>query len=188
MMLLVSTASHFALHVPAPFAVLALGAVLGVAGIPLYALGYFAAAREVCANAPAAAKLVRGAGVAGAGLGAVIHGATAATIYQQLGAGPSAAPAMGPLESVALSPVLVALWGAATLAVAAAAVGVMFCTLRSRNNFWALTNPLTATLALSALGSSFELGRWFLMPAAPNLAHLLFFALGSRAARAAAAR
>jgi hypothetical protein len=52
---------------------------------------------------------------------------------------------------------------------------------------WALANPLVVTLALSALGASFELGRWFLLPAAPNLAHVVFFALGMRS-RASSAR
>jgi hypothetical protein len=184
-LLLVSTAPHFALVVPAPFAVLALAALLGVAGIPLYAIGYAAAARCVCANTPAAAKLVRFAGAGAAAIGALIHGATALAIYDQLALSTSR-PALDPLAAVAHSPMLVALWSAAGLCFAAANGPLLWHALRGPEK-WALANPLVATLALSALGATFELGRMFLVPAAPNLAHVVFFALGVRS-RARAAR
>jgi len=184
-LLLVSTAPHFALVVPAPLAVLAFAALLGVAGIPLYALGYAAAARSVCANTPGAARLVRFAGAGAAAIGALIHGATALAIYDGLALS-SSGPALDPLQAVARSPMLVALWSAAGVCFVAANRPLLWRALRGPER-WALANPLAVTLALSAGGAAFELGRMFLVPAAPNLAHVVFFALGARS-RARSAR
>jgi hypothetical protein len=183
-MLLVSTAQHFALVVPTPLALLALAALLGVAGIPLYAIGYAAAARRVCADSPGAARLVRLAGAGTAGIGALIHGTTALAIYDSLALSTSE-PTLDPLAAVAQSTALIALWSAAGLCFVAASLPVLWHALRGPEK-WALANPLVATLALSTLGASFELGRWFLVPAAPNLAHVVFFALGARAVAGAA--
>jgi len=176
-MLLVSTAGHFARSVEAPEALVWLGGALGVICLPLHTLGYAAAARSVFAGAPIAARVTRIAGIAASLLGAVIHGLTALAIQAQLEAGPGAAPAMAPLDAVALSPELVALWSAAGLCALAACGAITLCAARGHNK-WALATPLALSLALAALGSATELGKWLLLPAAPNLAHLGFFALG----------
>jgi hypothetical protein len=172
------------LSVPAPHAVLALGGLLGVAGIPLYALGYHATAARLCAQTPRGARIVRGAGALAAVIGAAIHAATALAIGAQLAAGSSAAPAPDPLAAVGESPVLVALWAAAGVCFAVANVPLTWRALRGPER-WALANPVVLTLALAALGASFELGRRLLVPAAPNLAHLAFFGLGAARARGA---
>ena len=184
-LLLVGTAPHFGRALPAPTVVLAGGGVLGVVGIPLYAVGYRAASSCIRARAPAGARVVRVAGLLAALIGAAIHAATALTIARQLAAGPSAAATPDPLAAVAQSPALVALWVAAGVCFTAASAPLAWRGLRGPER-WTLANPIVLTLAFSVLGAGFELGRWLLAPAAPNLAHAAFFALGRARARRAA--
>jgi hypothetical protein len=43
----------------------------------------------------------------------------------------------------------------------------------------ALANPWLVTLAIVLAGTPSEIGRTFLVPAAPNVAHVVFFALAA---------
>ncbi|MFI5317851.1 MAG: DUF6796 family protein, partial [Myxococcota bacterium] len=160
-----------------PGFVLTLGGVLGVVGIPFFALGYQAISREIEAASPALARIVLGCGAAGAAVGGVIHGLTALAIHTAIVSGAAAAP---PLEAVAASGgVLAAAWvTASALLVAAslaiAAVGVSRSELLPR--WLTLLNPAAVTVLLALCGLEWEWGRSFLVPAAPNLAHVVFFA------------
>ena len=176
LMLWVGNARRPELGLPAPpDTVLWLGCALGVAGIPLYALGYQGAAGLLRPAHPRAAHTVISAGAFAAGIGAAIHGTTAALIASALRSNAQAAP---PLEAVAESPLLVALWLAAALAVVVASAVFAWC--RRRDPALALANPALVTVALALLAAPSEWLRSFLAPAAPNLAHVVFFLVCAR--------
>lgn len=178
LLLHVANAQRPALGLPAPpSGALAVGGLLGVVAIPLYALGYRAAARAMAPAAPRAARAVAILGGVAAALGAAIHGGTALAIRADLARG---APAGDPLAAVAgWGPWLVAPWLAASLCVLAASA--LLAARAPALGAARVANPALLTVALAALGAAAgELGRAFLLPAAPNLAHLAFFALCAR--------
>lgn len=165
---------------PPPWALPA-ATVLGVLAIPFYALGYRGLAGAVAARAPARARVLQGTGTAAAMLGAIIHGVTGRLIEQDLA---SPGPARPPFEAMMAwggSP-LPALWAVATLLVVVASIamardgGEHGLPLTAR-----VFNPAALTLVLGLLGLGSELGRSFLTPAAPNVAHALCFAWAARA-------
>jgi hypothetical protein len=163
---------------PAGPAWLWLGGALGVLFIPLYALGYRAASRLVAPASSSAAQILFASGALAAVLGSLIHGLTAAYIRADLEA---AVSGPDPLESVASwGALLPALWGLAALSVLIASA--LFAWFASRGaarapRSAALANPALVTVALSAVGLPFLFLRSFLTPAAPNLAHLVFFSV-----------
>jgi hypothetical protein len=181
LMLLVANAARpeLALPRPPPLA-LPLGAVLGVAAIPLYALGYRAVARGIERASPRRARLIRSCGLGAAAIGAAIHGATALAI-RSAGSGAAA-----PLDAVAQSPLLVAAWTAAAALVVVASAAIAGAQAGPRALVW--LNPAAATLVLALAGLPGELGRSFLVPAAPNLAHVVFFCAAAVGARGAQRR
>lgn len=173
LMLYVANAGRPELALPAPprFALPA-GALLGVAAIPLYALGYREAARAIADASATRARVVSLCGAGAAVAGAIIHAATARAIRGATGAAP-------PLESVAASGPLLAGWAFAALLVGIASAVVMRAGIAEprtlpRTVTW--LNPAVVTLLLGAAGLASEPGRSFLTPAAPNLAHVVFFA------------
>ena len=162
--------------------------MLGVVAIPIYVLGYRAAATLVAGAYERHARVIAGAGTLGSVLGAVIHGCTALVIRHGLASG---APAEDPLATVAGSPLLLALWAVATLLVVAASVAFTTAVRRGvpgvpRGLAWA--NPAVVTIALSLAGSVTPMSRAFLVPAAPNLAHVVFFVACARAMKLEMAR
>lgn len=170
----------------APPALLWIGGTLGAAAIPLYVLGYRAAATLAAGVHRRHARVIAVAGTFGSVLGAVIHGCTAFFIRDGLALG---APAEDPLTAVAGSPFLLALWAVATLAVVTASVAFATAVRRGgpdvpRGLAWA--NPAVITIALSLVGSVTPMSRAFVVPAAPNLAHLVFFAACVRGLQLAA--
>lgn len=178
LMLLVANAARpeLALPRPPPLA-LPLGAFLGIVAIPLYALGYHAVARAIAPGSPLRARIVRGCGLGAALIGAAIHGATALAIRADQTAGANAG---SPLESVAANGLLVAAWAAAALLAVAASAAIAGARSLARPVAW--LNPAAATLLLALAGLPGELGRSFLVPAAPNLAHAAFFGAAALAA------
>jgi hypothetical protein len=163
---------------------LLLGGALGVLFIPLYALGYRVASRLVAPASSPAARAVFACGTVAAALGSLIHGLTTAYIGADLEAG---APGLDPLESVAgWGALLLALWGLAALSVLTASVLFSWFVGRGGTRVprrAALANPALVALALSAAGLPFVPLRSFLTPAAPNIAHLVFFAVCARLLR-----
>ena len=159
------------------------GGLLGVVAIPFYMLGYRGVAAFIEPHRAAHARVIAGAGGAGSVIGAVIHGCTAFFIGDRLASG---APAGDPLAAITESPALVVLWSVATALVVAASVAFALAVrrgvppLRPRLAWW---NPAAITVALSLVGSTTVLLRSFLLPAAPNLAHVAFFAVCARASR-----
>lgn len=164
-----------------PGVVLWVGAALGVLGIPLYALGYRAAARTVAGDRVRVRRLIRWAGAGVGILGAWIHGLTALLIADARAT--SAAPA-DPITAVASSgELLVGLWLITSALVLVAALVFAFEVGRGRSTLprWiAWTNPVFGTFAFALAGVSLgEPVESFVAPAAPNFAHALFFAAAS---------
>jgi len=155
---------------PPAFA-LPVGGALGVVAIRMYGLGYAAVARA------SGARVVFLCGAAGALIGAAIHGLTWLAIRAGLESGAAAAP---PLEAVAGSGALVALWALAAALVVIASATLAASRALPRTVRW--LNPAAVTLAFVAMGMPSEWGRSFLAPAAPNLAHVVFFVAAWRRA------
>jgi hypothetical protein len=79
-------------------------------------------------------------------------------------------------------------WAAAALLVTLASAALAHAARRAAApRVWLVANPAVATLLLGAAGAATELGRAFVVPAAPNLAHVVFFATALRSAGARAA-
>jgi hypothetical protein len=162
---------------PAPSETLLLvGTYLGVVAIPCYGLGY----RDVAARfEPPYRPWLVALGVAGAVLGGTTHGLTGLVIHVEQTGG------MGGVDPITVvarhGAYLLPLW--AVIAVVTILGSVVFATgvLGGRSSFprWmALANPAVLTLVLVLVGAASETGRAFLVPAAPNVAHVVFFGLG----------
>jgi len=153
------------------------GGALGVIGIPFYSLGYHAASRIIGTVSKRSARTVFFMGSLIAILGAVIHGFTAFKIHAGIEAG---AVVQDPLLSVlSWGPTIIVLWVlAAVLVLSASAIFCWFVTRRGGlvPLFAGLVNPALVTVVLSAVGMSTPLLRSFLIPSAPNVAHIVFFA------------
>ena len=161
----------------APAGTLLLGHYLGVFGIPLYALGYAALADGIRDAAPAAARSLRLLGAVGSVLGAVVHGLTGALTHAAIRTGASTAPS--DLLAIPEAAFLLPLWVIVALALATGSVVFAAAVRRGGTRFprWmALCNPFVATVAIVVLATPFPTLAGFVVPAAPNLAHVVVFA------------
>lgn len=172
LMLWVANSARPALGLAAPpVGTLAIGGALGVLSIPLYAIGYRAVADLLAPASRGAGRILLACGIGAAGLGAAIHGLTAWTIWT--GGGTAGA---SPAAAMADSRLLVTTWGVAALLVSIASAALVASGRRVRAlRRLAWWNPAGLTLVLAMAGLPTEAGRSFLLPAAPNLAHLAFF-------------
>jgi hypothetical protein len=185
-LLWVAWAADGRLGVPAPPAgTLAVGHYAGIGGIPLYALGYAALADGVRATAPGAAAWIVRLGFVGAVVGAVVHGVTGTLTAVALRTGaPTAPEALATIPEAAL---LLPLWGIVGAVLTVGSGMFALVVARGGTSFprWlAACNPLVVTLAIAALGAPFALGRAFVVPAAPNLAHVVAFMAATASSRA----
>jgi len=160
----------------APAALLGVGALLGMVGIPIYAYGYRAVGTRIACHFPRAGRVIAAAGTVGSVLGALIHGCTALFIRQVVAAG---GPTRDPISSLGVSPLLLVLWALATVFIVVASGGCLVAVRRGvpplpRGLAW--WNPAVFTALLALAGTATPPLRSFLVPAAPNLAHVLFFA------------
>ena len=163
-----------------PSGALGIGVALGVAAIPLYALGYAAAAARARPALGRGTEGVMLAGGLGAVLGAYIHAATAWLIEDQMGGAPVGSPLEGVMRA---GGALTVPWAAAALLVLLASAALAYAAWRAAvPRVWLIANPAVATMLLGAAGAATELGRAFVVPAAPNLAHVVFFATALRSA------
>jgi uncharacterized protein DUF6796 len=158
-------------------AVLLLGTYLGVLAIPCYGLGY---ARVAARIAPPYRRWITAAGVAGGVLGGTIHGLTGLVVHVEQSGGAAG------VDPVALlgryGAYLLPLWAAAALAILAGSVAYTAALLAGRATLpraVAFANPIVVTVLLVLVGATSEIGRAFVVPAAPNLAHVVFFAIAA---------
>jgi hypothetical protein len=161
------------------------GHYLGVLGIPLYALGYWQVSAAIAR--PGLARSTFTLGAASAALGAAIHGTTAVAIAAARASTATAEPA-APVTTFAgadlLAPFaefLVPLWVLAGLGIVAASIvfAVATATGGSRYPRWmAALNPLALVLCIAAIGAVSPAAH-LIVPAAPNLAHVVLFAIAA---------
>ena len=162
-----------ALHLaPPPQWLIVIATLAGAIGIPLYALGYQARARQARFLAPQRAAAVAAFGAAFGALGGSVHAVTGVLIWSRVG---GIASELDPLQGILASgPIVLTLWalaGAAFLA-AAACEAALPQPLRQR-----LANPLLLTLLLTGAAMLLPVPwRDLLAPASINIAHLVFFA------------
>jgi hypothetical protein len=178
-----ANAGRSELGLPAPpDGALLIGHQLGVFAIPLYGVGYWGVSRAIGAAHRCAARFVFVAGALGGAYGGVVHGVTG--IAEQLEAAAGIAPG-DPMAFIArLGAFLVPLW--AVIAIAITAGSVVFAVAVARGDtalprWMALASPFALVVLGALLGAPTPIGRALLVPAAPNLAHVWFFALAALA-------
>jgi hypothetical protein len=123
-------------------------------------------------------------GVCAAILGATIHGVTGAALHARtlarLGDGRlegSAFPSLAPFVAY-----LVPLWTIVGAALLAGSIGFTIPVIRGESAYrrWmALASPAVLVAVIAARASIATWSRILIVPASPNLAHVLFFALAS---------
>jgi hypothetical protein len=150
---------------------LLVGTYLGVLLIPFYGLGYADVAARI---GPPYRRWITALGVAGGVLGGTTHGLTGLVIHVEQG-GIDPVTLLG-RHGAYLLPLwamigVVSITGSALYAIAVAGG-------RSALPRWtAVANPVVLLVVLAGLGSTSAVGRAFLVPAAPNVAHIVFFAV-----------
>jgi len=172
-----------------PGVTLVVGAMLGVVGIPFYWFGYWLLARAMTPSHPVAARVVMCCGALIGSIGGLIHAVTAFGIRFQMIAGD---PPLPPAEWVAHGGTLLSV---AWIVVVAAAVtaGAVFAwvALAADTAFprlLGLFNPVVLTVAIGLAGLGSAVGHAFIIPAAPNIAHVVFFSLAALLAGSSDAR
>ena len=154
------------------------GFLLGVFTIPLYGLGYRQIAARLAPASARGARLVFLSGAYGGALGGVVHGMTTLAIRIDADAG---LPPADPLTLAGrYGTYLYPLWGVIALLVVLGAAVYAALVLRDGTDYprWmAAVNPVALLLVVGALGSVHPLLTAFVVPAGPNLVHVIFFAL-----------
>jgi len=148
---------------------LIIGNYLGVLFIPLYALGYRVVSELLNVRA------IFWIGAYASAIGAAIHGVTAVTILSAASTNASA----GPFASlVPILPYLIPLWVlVAALSIVGSLLQVRAVRADARLPRWfAWVNPLALTVAIAGIGAAFDSLAQYVVPAAPNLAHVFYFA------------
>jgi hypothetical protein len=170
---------------PPPAGVLLPATWLGAVAILVYAVGYWQAA---CGLVDAGERLARAVflgGAAMAGVGGVIHGMTGLTVHYEMLRGGDASPARMVAAQLPLWLVGLLCGGIAGTSFAAAVIRGPTAYPR----WMAAANPLVLPLLIAGVAA---LGgprvRAFVVPAAPNIAHVLFFLLTTITLRDVAAR
>jgi hypothetical protein len=156
------------------------GHYLGVLAIPAYALGYWQVAAAITRPRLARATFVLGA--AGAILGTAIHGITGVIIAASRTAPASTPPAAAPFAGMNVlagyAEFLVPLWLLVAAALIAGSVVFAVATATGASCYprWtAALNPAALVVYIAVLGTVVRAP--LIAPAAPNLAHIAFFAV-----------
>jgi hypothetical protein len=160
------------------------GTYLGVVAIPCYGLGYCEVARSFADER--VRWWITALGTTGGVLGGTTHGLTGLVVHVTRTTG---APPGDPVAVLApYGAYLLPLWTAIALVSIAGALVYGAAVARGASTLprWmALGNPLVLAAALGLVGAGGEVGRALLVPASPNLAHVIFFALVTTTARPA---
>jgi hypothetical protein len=156
-------------------AALIAGYYLGVLAIPFYAVGYW---HLGCRLPRPYGRVVTMLGACGAVVGATIHGVTSTAIATLQA--PSSGGGVDALRPVAAY--LVPLWTIVALATLVGSAAFTLPVLRGESTYprWlAFANPVVGIAAISACAAVSPAVAPLLVPASPNVAHVLFFALAS---------
>jgi hypothetical protein len=169
---------------PPPGGALLGGLYLGALAIPLYAAGYWQVGAALAPAGAGRARAVFLLGAYGAALGGAIHAVTGLVLHVERAGGVAAAE---PLEVVARwGAFLLPPWGLAAVLLTVAWALCARAVLGGRTLYprWtAAANPLLLLGVLAALSAGSTWLRAFLLPAAPNVVHVLFFGLSTAVLR-----
>jgi hypothetical protein len=149
------------------------GHYLGVTFIPFFAIGYWLAAKGLGA-VRGWTRLVFPLGAAISAYGAVVHGVTAVLIETNLAGEGAASPATVPHATY-----LMPLWGlvfAPALIVSGLFAIIVLAGRTGFPRWFAAANPAVLMMLVAAASLPFPSAAAYVIPAAPNLAHVLFFA------------
>ena len=152
-----------------------IGTYLGVLAIPCYGLGYRDVARGL---PPTYGRVVAALGVAGGVLGGTTHGLTGLALHVQSTGGMTG---IDPVTMIArYGAYLLPLWALIGIGLVIGSTAFALGVERgpsSMPRWMAVANPAVVTLGIVLAGTTSQIGRAFLVPAAPNVAHVVFFAL-----------
>jgi hypothetical protein len=157
---------------------LPLGYFMGVLAIPLYGFGFWAIAKIFTPGAFRAGRFVLVSGVMMAVIGGIIHGVTGITIEAQIRADFSHLEPIAALLEYGVY--LIPLWAMASALSLIGAVGFASGALSGKTIFSpciAVFNPLVLAVVIGLAGAMTPAMRVFLVPAAPNIAYMLFFGI-----------
>lgn len=162
--------------VPPPGWLIVPATLAGALGIPFYALGYVARAKQAGDGASRRATIVAWAGSAFAVLGGTVHAVTGVLVHSRVG---QIASGLDPLAGILASgPIVLTLWALALAAFLVASTAELMLPQAPRER---VASPLVLTILLSVASSLLPLPwRDIVQPAAVNIAHVLFFAILSR--------
>ncbi|MBC2713708.1 MAG: hypothetical protein HF978_00155 [Desulfobacteraceae bacterium] len=179
LMLYAVNAGRVELGLPAPgAAILPCGYFLGVIAIPLYGVGFWAVAQMLASKAPRAGRVVLISGVIMAVLGSVIHGVTGLSIEAQMRAGGAMPDPVTAIFDYGVY--LIPLWAAASIFSCSGSVAFIWGVAKGNSilpRFVAVFNPVILTACIGLAGATTPMLRAFLIPASPNVAHIIFFGL-----------
>ena len=158
--------------------ILAMGGLLGCLSIPLaYALGFAVMARVIRPIAKTIAAIILFCGIGGAIIGPIIHGMTWMSIRSAIITG--AISSSSPMEAIVeQGGILLNVWIIGVVLLLVISILIVWSDIRRPRAIplWlAFLNPIVLNLLIGTLGSFSEIGRSYIVPMAPNLAHLGFF-------------
>ena len=158
--------------------VLTMGGLLGCLSIPLaYAFGYAVMARVLRPTARITAAVILFGGIGLAIVGGVIHGVTWMIIRSSMIAG--AVSSSSPMAAIMKQGgILLNLWiiGCVLLTVLSILIARSGVLRPRAIPLWlAFLNPITLILLIGILSPFTDIGRSYILPMAPNLAHIGFF-------------
>lgn len=182
-MMLAVALGHASTNFTANHPLLLFGSILGLALIPFYFLGYWALA-SAYPMSPRALFLACAAMMAGCG--ALTHGLTGLDIHQALSTGAQTRP---PATAFAENSLLALTALLSALGCLAASIIVVVTDARMPVKFMRpapFVNPVLGTIVLSAIAVPLGAAGEYLGPAAPNLAHFVFFLVSRHALRSVA--
>ena len=177
LLLLVVNSLRAGVHVQS-ITMLAVGGLLGCISIPLaYASGFAVMARVIRPTAKTMAAIMLFCGIGAAIIGPIIHGMTWMSIRSAIitGAVSSSSPMEAMVEQGGL---LLNLWIIGVVLLLAISILIVWSGIRRPRAIplWlAFLNPIVLNLLIGTLGSFSDIGRSYLVPLAPNLAHIGFF-------------
>jgi len=156
-----------------------------VLAIPLYGLGYWQVAEDIASGGRRVARAVFLLGLSGGAVGGAVHGVTGLVIHADRLLG---AAGDDPLAVVGrYGAFLLPLWGLLGVLVVVGSILYARAVLggSTRYSRWmAALNPALLVAVLGALATVSPRLEAFLLPAAPNVAHVLFFAATTLVPRA----
>jgi len=156
---------------------LTFGGLFGCLSMPFYAFGYAAVARLLRPTARIAAAIILFGGIAFAIVCPLIHGLMWMAIRSQIAT--NALSSSDPMAAVAAQGgIVLDLWIMGVVLATVISISIVRAGIvrpRLIPLWFACLNPITLVLVIGMVGSFEAVGRSYILPMAPNLAHIGFF-------------